>query len=222
MRRAPLVAALLALVPTGIAAEEKPIVDQKRTIAVTGRGEVKGTPDRVTISFAVETTAGRAGEAASENAKRSGAVAAALRSVLGADATITTTRYTIEPRYEPVRPGETREPHITGYVARNEVQVEGGAARAGRGDGLGDTAGHLRDRVTWRRPGSTPRASASSSTGATRASAASSSRGRSWAASPCCRTARTCRSRSTMRRRARSRRRRGAPARGRDSRAGSA
>src|ERR1051326_1870010 len=121
MRRAPLLATFLALLATGVAADEK-TPDQKRTIAVTGRGEVKGTPDRVSISFAVETTAGHAGEAAGENAKRSGAVSAALRGILGADATITTTRYTIEPRYEPMRPGETREPHITGYVARNEVR----------------------------------------------------------------------------------------------------
>jgi len=130
MRRAAVVATLLALVTPTVAAEEK-TTEQKRTIAVTGRGEVKGTPDRVAISFGVETTAGHAGEAASENAKRSGAVAAALRGVLGADAAITTTRYTIEPRYEPVRPGETREPRITGYIARNEVQVEGGADKVG-------------------------------------------------------------------------------------------
>ena len=130
MRRLLLLATVCALVATGAAADEKS-AEQKRTIAVTGRGEVKGTPDRVSISFAVETTAGHAGEAASENAKRSTAVAAALRGVLGADATITTTRYTIEPRYEPVRPGETREPRITGYVARNEVQVEGGADKVG-------------------------------------------------------------------------------------------
>src|SRR5262245_12319312 len=130
MQAARVVLVLLALVGTGIAADER-AAEQKRTIAVTGRGEVKGTPDRVSLSFAVETTAGHAGEAAAENAKRSGAVAAALRGVLGADATITTTRYMIEPRYEPVRPGETREPRITGYVARNEVEVEGSADKVG-------------------------------------------------------------------------------------------
>ena len=130
MQAARVVVALFALVAPGLAADER-TAEPKRTIAVTGRGEVKGTPDRVSISFAVETTAGHAGEAAAENAKRSGAVATALRGVLGTDATITTTRYAIEPRYEPMRPGETREPHITGYVARNEVQVEGGADKVG-------------------------------------------------------------------------------------------
>jgi len=100
--------------------------ERRRTIAVTGRGEEKATPDRALLSFAVETTAGRATEAAVENARRSAAVIAALKSALGSDGTVGTTHYTIEPRYESARPGETREPRITGYVARNEVQVECG------------------------------------------------------------------------------------------------
>jgi len=47
-----------------------------------------------------------------------------VKALLDADDTAVTTRYTIEPRYETARPGEPREPRITGYVARNEVQVE--------------------------------------------------------------------------------------------------
>jgi hypothetical protein len=116
---------LLALAVPPVLAQEK-AAEQKRTIAVTGQGEVKAVPDRVAISFAVETTAVRAGEAAAENAKRSTAVAAALKPLVGTDGTITTTRYTVEPRYENARPGEPREPKIAGYVARNEVQVESG------------------------------------------------------------------------------------------------
>ena len=97
---------------------------RRRTISVAGRGEVKGAPDRALLSFAVETTAAHATEAAAQNAKRSAAVVAALKSLLASDGTVGTTRYTIEPRYETTRPGETQEPRITGYVARNEVQVE--------------------------------------------------------------------------------------------------
>src|SRR5439155_204294 len=40
-----------------------------------------------------------------------------------AGGTAATMRYSIEPRYETSRPGETREPRITGYIARNDVRV---------------------------------------------------------------------------------------------------
>jgi uncharacterized protein YggE len=103
---------------------DEPAADKRRTIAVTGHGEVKAPPDRVLLAFAVETTAARASETASENARRSQAVAAAVKPLLDARDAVTTTRYTIEPRYENPRPGERQELRITGYVARNEVQVE--------------------------------------------------------------------------------------------------
>jgi uncharacterized protein YggE len=122
MRVVPVLVALV-LVASLAAGEERPD-DKRRTIAVSGQGEAKAPPDRVLLSFAVETTAARAGETAAENARRSQAVVAAVKPQLDARDTVTTTRYTIEPRYEGVRPGERQEPRITGYVARNEVQVE--------------------------------------------------------------------------------------------------
>lgn len=114
----------LMLLTAGVAQAAEKSAGDKRTISVTGKGEVKATPDRMAVSFAVETTAARAAEAAGENAKRSAAVVAAVKAVLGPDDTVATTRYSIEPRYENPRPGETREPRIAGYVAHNEVQVE--------------------------------------------------------------------------------------------------
>jgi uncharacterized protein YggE len=98
--------------------------ETKRTISVSGQGEVQGVPDRALVSFAVEVTGTRATDAANENAKRSNAVRAALEPVLYPEDTMTTTRYSLEPRYEASRPGEVREPRIIGYVARNQVQVE--------------------------------------------------------------------------------------------------
>src|SRR2546426_8108174 len=100
-----LVVPLLALgVAEPLGAEK--VRDGRRTIAVTGRGEVRATPDRAALSFAVDTTGPRAADAATENARRSTAVAAALRSVLGAQAAVGTARYSVEPRYESTRPGE--------------------------------------------------------------------------------------------------------------------
>jgi hypothetical protein len=103
---------------------DRPSEASRRTIAVSGQGEVKAVPDRIVISFAVESTGPRAGEAAAQNARVSSAVSAAVKKLLGPTDTVTTTRYSIEPRYESAKPGEAREPRISGYVARNEVQVE--------------------------------------------------------------------------------------------------
>jgi uncharacterized protein len=113
---------LVILVASLAIAEERP--EPRRTIVVNGQGEVRAAPDRAEVSFAVETAAGAAGEAAAENAKRTAAVVAAVKSAAGPDAAVATTRYTIDPRYETPRPGETREPRITGYVVRNEVDVD--------------------------------------------------------------------------------------------------
>jgi uncharacterized protein len=115
---------VFVLVAGSVGAQEKG-AEAKRTISVTGQGEVKAVPDRAALSFAVETTGERAGAAVAENAKRSAAVAAALKAALGAEGTVGTSRYAIEPRYDVLRPGETREPHITGYVVRNEVRADG-------------------------------------------------------------------------------------------------
>ena len=48
-------------------------------IAVTGRGEVKVSPDRATIQISVQTRASTAAAAAAENANKQQAVLAALR-----------------------------------------------------------------------------------------------------------------------------------------------
>ncbi|HLY39525.1 MAG TPA: SIMPL domain-containing protein [Candidatus Binatia bacterium] len=112
---------LALLVPALAVAQERP--SERRTIVVDGQGEVRATPDRAQLSFAVETTAARAGDAAAENAKRSAAVVAAVKPLAGAGGAVATTRYSIEPRYETARPGEPREPRITGYVAHSEVRV---------------------------------------------------------------------------------------------------
>jgi len=120
-----LVLGALLLIAGGRAAwSQEKTADPRHTIAVTGQGEVKAVPDVVAASFAVETTAARAAEAVDDNAKRSAAVAAALKALLAPEDTVGTTRYTVEPRYEVARPGEPREPRIIGYVARNEVAIE--------------------------------------------------------------------------------------------------
>lgn len=95
-----------------------------RSISVNAQGEVTAAPDLAIVTIAVETAALKAAAAGSENAKRSAAVATAIKGLLGKDDKVTTSRYALEPRYQPPKPGEMTEPRITGYVARNEVRVE--------------------------------------------------------------------------------------------------
>jgi uncharacterized protein len=104
-------------------ADDRP-APERRTITVTGHGEVTAAPDRAALSVAVETTAPAAADAAKDNARRSTAVSAAVQRLTGKDDTLTTTGYSLEPRYDYPKRGETSEPRIVGYVARNQVAVE--------------------------------------------------------------------------------------------------
>ena len=90
-------------------------------IAVTGRGEVKVSPDRATIQISVQTRATTAAAAAAENASKTQAVLAALRSLgLGNDQ-LSTINYNINPeqRYEP-----NREPVVIGYTVTNTILAD--------------------------------------------------------------------------------------------------
>lgn len=137
----PLLAALsistVATSPHWANADEKG-GDSRRTITVTGQGEVSVSPDLAIVALAVETTAPKAGDAVNQNATLSSKVANALKGLIGKDDKLTTTRYSLEPRYEPPKRGEPGEPRVIGYVARNEVQVE--THRIDAVGGLIDTA----------------------------------------------------------------------------------
>jgi uncharacterized protein YggE len=117
------IASFFAVAAPALQAEEK-ATENRRTISVSGQGEVTASPDLAILTLAVETTGPKASGAVSENAKRSAAVTSAVKGLIGKDDRVTTSRYSLEPRYQPVKPGELTEPRITGYIARNEVQVE--------------------------------------------------------------------------------------------------
>ena len=104
--------------------EDKAATAERRTISVTGQGEVTTSPDLAILAVAVETSAPKAADAVAENATRSGAVASAVKNLIGKNDKVATTRYSLEPRYQAAKPGEAGEPRIIGFVARNEVQVE--------------------------------------------------------------------------------------------------
>ena len=90
-------------------------------IAVTGRGEVKVSPDRATIQVSVQTRATTAAAAAAENATKQQSVLAALRALgLGSDQ-LSTINYNVYPeqRYE-----QGKEPVIVAYNVTNTILVD--------------------------------------------------------------------------------------------------
>src|SRR5258705_5858008 len=90
-------------------------------IAVTGRGEVKVSPDRATIQISVQTRASTAAAAAAENANKQQAVITSLRALgLGTDQ-LSTINYNVYPeqRYE-----QGKEPMIIAYNVTNTILAD--------------------------------------------------------------------------------------------------
>jgi uncharacterized protein YggE len=90
-------------------------------IAVTGRGEVKVSPDRATIQVSVQTRAVTAAAAAAENTTRQQAVLRALRALGLANDQLSTINYNVYPeqRYE-----QGKEPVIVAYNVTNTLLVD--------------------------------------------------------------------------------------------------
>ena len=116
----PVLGALLA--PLMVHAQDsRAPFEQIPQIAVTGRGEVKVSPDRATIQISVQTRASTAAAAATENANKQQAVLTALRALgLGNDQ-LSTINYNVYPeqRYE-----QGKEPVIVAYTVTNTILAE--------------------------------------------------------------------------------------------------
>lgn len=94
------------------------------TIQVSATGTVAATPDQVTLSLAVETTAANAADAARENASKMQRITKALDGLGIPKDHIATTSYDLQPQYARSRPEEQdKPPSITGYRASNMLQV---------------------------------------------------------------------------------------------------
>jgi hypothetical protein len=102
-----------------------PANDSRPSISVSGYAHVMGAPDLAIVGFAVETAAADASAAMEQNARKSQAVAAALKGTLGDADRMSTTGFSLDPVYDQRRDRAPDEPPaITGYIARNQVNVE--------------------------------------------------------------------------------------------------
>lgn len=112
-----LVAVSLSLLVSAACAK-KPNRTTKVTVA--GEAVAKVEPDAAVLVLAVVTQSAQAITAQQENARKSEAVASAVKTTAGADAEIKTSDYTLQPQYDY---GDNRLPKIIGYDARNSVIV---------------------------------------------------------------------------------------------------
>jgi uncharacterized protein YggE len=89
-------------------------------VIVAGDSVVRAQPDTALVTVAVVTQSKQALDAQQENATRSEAVIRALKAAAGTGAEVKTSGYSLQPQrvYR-----ENQPPTITGYEARNSVQV---------------------------------------------------------------------------------------------------
>lgn len=104
--------------PSSVAAQS-PLAS---TIATSGSGEAKVTPDRAAVMINVQTRAATAAAAASENARRTTAVLDALGKLGLPKSQLSTEGYTVYPETRYDQNGQA--PRVTGYVVTNTVRAE--------------------------------------------------------------------------------------------------
>ncbi len=102
----------------GVGCAEKPSRTTKVTVA--GEATTRVEPDTAVLTVSVVTQNPQAVNAQQENARKSEAVAAAVRTTAGSSVEIKTSDYILQPQYDY---RDNRLPKIVGYNARNSVIV---------------------------------------------------------------------------------------------------
>jgi uncharacterized protein YggE len=90
-----------------------------RIITMSGQGEVRATPDTVTLSAGVSSEAPTAAAALAANTARMQPVFAALKKLGVQDKDMQTANFSISPQMANV----ANQPHVTGYEVSNRLQV---------------------------------------------------------------------------------------------------
>jgi uncharacterized protein YggE len=117
---------LLLIAATAVFAEENPAnaspAINAPTITTNSDATLTVQPDQVQLEMGVVTQAPTADEAGTKNRAKLDAVLTALRKLLGPQADIKTTSYTLNPNYH--YPKEGGNPTITSYTATNLLQLK--------------------------------------------------------------------------------------------------
>ena len=120
-------AIVIALGSLAAAQAQRVLVDaslhtaDKPYVQAAGEATVSAKPDQAVIDIGVVTQATTAAIAVAQNATQTDAVITELTRVLGGNKNLKTTTYSLQPTYQTPKRGAT--PTITGYTARNVVEV---------------------------------------------------------------------------------------------------
>lgn len=120
MKFASALLATLLLVSTSVFADHHPAPD-RRSVSVSGQGEVSVKPDRARLSVAVDKFANEPRPAEAEVNKVVRAYLAELKALGIADKHISTAGISLSPEY--VWDEKLRQNRITGYRARRDIQI---------------------------------------------------------------------------------------------------
>ncbi len=118
-------ALLMIAMPLAAAADGGANSD-RRTIQVSGDGEVQASPDLAVLSLAIETHAATAARAAALNGGLAQKVTDALKAKLGDKGKTWTGGYSLNPEYADESHPDGK-PIIRGYSAQNTITVQTGA-----------------------------------------------------------------------------------------------
>jgi uncharacterized protein YggE len=97
--------------------------EARRTIVVSGEGQVTGTPDQARLSAGVVTQEPTAAAALDANTRAMNNVFAALKRLGIPDNKIRTSNFSLNPQYSPVRRDTPEARTIVGYQVSNQVSV---------------------------------------------------------------------------------------------------
>ncbi len=110
-----------AAAPAGAVAAQEGTPTAMTGISVSGRGEVVGTPDTLTVTIGVSVTRSSVGEAVDVAAERATGLIEALTGLGVAEEDVQTSNYSIYPEYDY---SNDRAPRITGYRVDNTLNVK--------------------------------------------------------------------------------------------------
>lgn len=114
------------LSPTLVSAAQADDAAARRTMTLSGTGEVNARPDIAYLDSGVVTEGKTAAEALTENTKAMTAIFTSLEAMKIAKDDIRTSQFSVNPVYEqpPMRPDGTQQtPKIRGYQVTNQVTV---------------------------------------------------------------------------------------------------
>ena len=110
-----------ALLIFGFVVAQGQVATRRPSVRATGDATIMSVPDQAKVSFAVETRAASAQDAATQNAGITTAVIAAVKSVLGSGGDVQTTGYSLNAVY--TYPSNGGQGQLTGFTASNIAEA---------------------------------------------------------------------------------------------------